>query len=199
MKHKHRNNLARRVNVRPLRRRFLIVCEGESTEPRYFASFRVSKLIIVVKGIGKNTVGLVQEALILRQQENFDEVWCVFDRDQFPADAFNRAISLAQQEGIRVAYSNEAFELWYLLHFHYHDTAISRFDYGDKLTVCLNRTYNKKDPHLDMYSLLHSRQSDAIRHAIRLLESYGDHHNPARDNPVTTVHQLVLSLIEDSR
>ena len=45
-----------------------------------------------------------------------------------------------------------------------------------------------------MYSLLKERQSDAIRNATRLLESYGTRHNPERDNPCTTVHLLVQEL-----
>jgi hypothetical protein len=45
-----------------------------------------------------------------------------------------------------------------------------------------------------MYDLLKERQTDATRNALRLLDSYGPNHNPERDNPCTTVHQLVQEL-----
>ena len=61
----------------------------------------------------------------------FDRVWVVFDRDDF--NDFNEAIALAERKGYKAAWSNEAFELWYLLHFIYLDTAISRADYIKKL------------------------------------------------------------------
>jgi len=104
---------------------------------------------------------------------------------------FNNAITLAQKRGMRAAYSNQAFEIWYLLHFHYHDTALSRDLYGDKLSECLEIKYEKNS--INMFELLESKQNDAIRNAERLLQSYNPH-NPARDNPCTTVHYLVQEL-----
>ena len=45
----------------------------------------------------------------------FDQVWCVFDRDPSrvnnTAQRFNAALRLAEKEDIKVAYSNECFEL----------------------------------------------------------------------------------------
>lgn len=118
----------RRVETRPLRWRCLIVCEGEKTEPHYFEAFPVNaKVEIVVEGQGMNTVSLVDHAVARRDEDgSFDEVWCVFDRDSFPAEHFNLAIDRAAREALLVAYSNEAFELWYLLHFCYLDAAVSR-------------------------------------------------------------------------
>jgi hypothetical protein len=88
----------------------LIVCEGERTEPAYFGSFRVPKDIvsISVRGLGYNTVSLVQEAIKLKSNEDYDQVWCVFDRDSFPVQNFNNALQIAERNDIRVAYSNEA-------------------------------------------------------------------------------------------
>jgi hypothetical protein len=116
----------------------------------------------------------------------------VFDRDSFPAEQFNRALELARQRGIRVAYSNEAFELWYLLHYHYHDVATSRSDYGRMLSERLGIPYRKNSR--EMYELLLNRQPEAIRNAQRLLSFYGPEHNPERDNPSTAVHLLVQEL-----
>jgi hypothetical protein len=50
-----------------------------------------------------------QEAI--NKKEPYHEVWCVFDKDSFLPQDFNGAIQLAKSNRIRVAYSNEAFEL----------------------------------------------------------------------------------------
>ncbi len=117
---------ARPVETRETYERFLIVCEGAKTEPNYFQSFRVPKEVIDIHGIGDNTIRIVEEAIRLKEKDNYDQVWCVFDRDSFPPNRFNAAFILAGENSIKIAYSNEAFELWYLLHFNYYDSAMSR-------------------------------------------------------------------------
>ena len=60
----------RRINVLDTIERFLIVCEGEKTEPNYFQSFRVPKDVIDVRGFGFNTTALVEKALELKNRIN---------------------------------------------------------------------------------------------------------------------------------
>ncbi len=193
MRKKSLSKLKRRKNFRDIRKNFLIVCEGEKTEPYYFEKFRVPKNIFDVKGIGSNTNSLVVKAIELRDSSivTYDEVWCVFDRDSFPAQNFNSAIALAKQNKIKVAYSNEAFEIWYLLHFYFHDSATSRAQYAKMLTERLGFQYKKNNP--SMHDHLFPLQNDAIRNAEKLLASY-DNHSPEKDNPSTTVHLLVIEL-----
>ena len=182
---------SRPVNTREPAPRILIVCEGERTEPAYFDGFRVPSVTIEITGLGKDPLTLVEEAITRRRKSQYDQVWCVFDRDDVPLERFNQALQLAQQQKIKVAYSNQAFELWYLLHFHYCDTPQTRRDYSDSLSRQLGRAYHKNDATL--YRLLLPRQDQAIRHAERLLAQYNPP-NPAVDDPVTTVHKLVQKL-----
>jgi hypothetical protein len=117
----------------------------------------------------------------------------VFDRDKNdknPNDAqnFNAAITLANNRGIKVAYSNDAFELWYLLHFHFYNTGISRKNYQNMLTKLLGHKYEKNSE--TIYEELKNQQPEAIKHAKKLLMEY-DRPNPESDNPSTTVHLLV--------
>ena len=176
--------------------RFLIVCEGEKTEPNYFeamaAELRVS-VNVRIEGLGDNTDSLVEQAIELknRKENNYAQVWCVFDRDLFPANRFNRAIQLAEGNGLFVAYSNEAFELWYILHFEYLQAGLHRDDYKAKLTKHLEKKYEKKST--TIYRELKSRQATAIRHAAKLLLTYGSP-NPEQDNPSTKIHLLVQEL-----
>ena len=182
----------RQVNVRETRQRFLIVCEGTKTEPNYFKKFRVpGKIYVAVEGLGLSPIQLVEEAQRLCQEDDYDQVWCVFDRDSWPMDNFNGALSKARDKKMMIAYSNEAFELWYLLHFNYHDTRIPRSEYAAKLSICFGKAYIKNSE--TTYGDLENRIDNAIRNAERLLDQY-DVSNPATDNPSTTVHLLVQQL-----
>lgn len=174
----------------------LIVCEGEKTEPNYFRAFGLSSAKVRVEGCGANTLSLVKKAIDIRKKskahdEIFDQVWCVFDRDNFPPQNFNAAFDLAVKENIKIAYSNEAFELWYLLHFHYYDSAISRNENKMKLTQLLNHPYKKNSQ--SMHKELLDKQNAAVKNAEKLIKTYNPP-DPGNDNPSTTVHKLVLEL-----
>ena len=184
---------SRKVNIREIKQRFLIVCEGAKTEPNYFKNFRVPKTVIDVKGVGENPSRLVQSAIKLKAEadEEYDQVWCVFDRDDWPPQDFNNAIHKAENHNLKVAYSNEAFELWYVLHFEFLNTGIPRDDYIKKMTKLLGKKYQKNSD--TIYDDLRNRQVNAIRNAEKLLASYNPL-NPGQDNPSTTVHLLVKEL-----
>lgn len=189
--------MARRADVREEIPRYLIVCEGEKTEPSYFAGFHAPSVVVIeIVGAGANTVSVVEEAIARRGRSRYDQVWCVFDRDSFPKERFNDALRRARNEGVRVAYSNEAFELWYLLHFEFCDSALSRETYKPRLSKYLGRPYRKNDP--SMFKALADRQDTAIRNAVKLLACY-DPPNPEADNPSTTVHVLVEELRRHER
>ena len=187
------NRHQRKVDTRNIRERFLIVCEGAKTEPNYFRSFRVNRTIfeVDIRGFGYNTLSLVEKATELKAGNDYDQVWCVFDRDSFPPRIFNDAFEKAKREGIKIAYSNEAFELWYLLHFQFYDSAMKRKEYGKMLSKELGHKYEKNSD--TIYEELLDRQAAAIRNSKRLHASYFPC-NPERDNPSTTVFELVEAL-----
>jgi hypothetical protein len=196
-KRKQAKALKRKVYIRNPRDKFLIVCEGAKTEPNYFRSFRLtSSCVKDVFGIGDNTEELVRRTIEYKKTAGrygirYDQIWCVFDKDAFPVQNFNDAIALANREGIRVAYSNEAFELWYLLHFDYLCTATNRADYITMLTRKLGTQYQKNSE--AMYQKLFDKQANAIKNAKCLLASYSPCVS-SQNNPSTTVHLLVEEL-----
>ena len=128
------NYRARRSDKQETIQRFLIVCEGEKTEPSYLGSFRGPALVLDIRGFGINPRKLVDKALELEEEGEYEQVWCVFDRDDCDIGDFNGAIQRAESQGVRVAYSNQAFELWFLLHFHFYNTPMHRADYIEKLS-----------------------------------------------------------------
>jgi len=207
---------------RPPRRYFLIVCEGEKTEPNYFESIRAllpSEMVdrVTVEGCGRNTRSLVDFARDKNQKRlssdkpYYYHIWVVFDKDSFPDDDFDNAIKQLEaldlatssnedkRQRWHAAWSNEAFELWYILHFQ--ETtggALSRSTYQGSLETLIKkhcgviRPYQKNAK--DMFSLLREYTPDAIRRAKTALGQQTGK-PPHAQNPATTVHQLVEELL----
>lgn len=94
----------------------LILCAGQ-TEKIYFTKLRNrKKLNNVTVDIYPSNHGdarsVVREAI--KKKDLYSQIWCVFDYDN---DAhFDEAIDLAKSEGLNYAFSNMAFEYWFLLH-----------------------------------------------------------------------------------
>jgi RloB-like protein len=196
---------------------FLIICEGEKTEPNYFKSFKnnVKSFIYTIDtfGEGSNTKDLVKRTIKARDKSSqiYDSVWAVFDKDSFTPNNFNGAIQLAETNGIKCGWTNEAFELWYLLHFQYRNTSMSRDDYKNIIEDEINTQisakskskksikYKYKKNSIDMYSILekYGNQKFAIENSIKLL---GNHNcrNYSNHNPCTKIHLLVQELNGDS-
>ncbi|HMC86551.1 MAG TPA: RloB family protein, partial [Chitinophagaceae bacterium] len=59
-----------------------------------------------------------------------DHYWIVFDKDDAADEDFIQAIELAEKNNIRAAWSNQAFELWIILHYREfrHDCHRSKYD-----------------------------------------------------------------------
>ncbi|GAA3503119.1 hypothetical protein GCM10019016_102290 [Streptomyces prasinosporus] len=124
-------------------RQVYIYTEGEVTEPEYIdiivrngawaESGRTVQHHIAnpnVEGKHRKPLRMVQDAVrTLRKVEreakdaglrrdkdwNWPQVWVLFDRDDH--QGIPEALSLAEKEGVRVAYSHPCFELWRLLHY----------------------------------------------------------------------------------
>ncbi|MBA7541989.1 hypothetical protein ES705_34305 [subsurface metagenome] len=192
----------RRYAFRPQREKILIVTEGERTEPNYFEGFKTiiprGILHVEVIGTGFNTVQVVQAAQKERYDkrgtdEEYDRVWVAFDKDDFPNRDFNNAVFLSKTDNIRCAYSNESFELWYVLHFQYLDTAINRRQYIEILERILSHPYQKNDPKTFYELQSKGNQLQAINWAKKLSANF-DQTNPAQEKPTTAVFKLVKEL-----
>lgn len=181
--------------------KILIVCEGEKTEPNYFRGWvdRICNANLYIDGDGYNTDSLVENYVpkVIEKLErqgivDFDEIWVVFDKDSFSDDNFNRAIQLAENNGYKVAVSNQAFELWYILHYCFLDTCIDRNQYNKMLTQRLGFQYQKNNT--EMYQILEKKQKTAIRNAKKLFDRFTEETSHAQRCPYTTVFQLVERL-----
>ncbi|MEA3451719.1 MAG: RloB family protein, partial [Bacteroidota bacterium] len=86
--------LKRKAPTKPKKAKFLIICEGENTEPSYFNLFKLSNADIEPIGEGYNTLSLVNRAIGIveekeRQGRKYNQIWCVFDKDDFSNFDFN--------------------------------------------------------------------------------------------------------------
>lgn len=215
----------------PKRRSFLIVCEGEQTEPNYFKA--ISRCLprnmvenVVVEGVGgtpdyllKYAQTKIEERKALGQPP-FYHVWLVFDRDNFEhftdtilaverRNAENAHVCAAARpvEHWHCAWSNEAFELWYILHFREQlGGGVSRRQYQEMLQLDIRKQlgesgyiYQKNDPF--MFRRLAPHTLLAVDRAARGLRKQQEEHGQdcAAMNPATCVHLLVKELLSYMR
>lgn len=194
----------RAVGTRDLKRRILVICEGTATEPNYFkvckTHFRATLRELKVRGLGKAPSTLVHKAKGIRLQEEaktggvFDEVWCVFDRDDFGAN-FDQAIRDAGNEGFEVAYSNPCVEVWFCLHFRNLEEPVTRDELFRWMALHLGRLYDKADAGL--FDDLQPHMEIAHQRAAALVGKHSNQPgglNPGQHNPLTRLHELMRSL-----
>ncbi len=204
---KRHSTVRQEKNERSIKNTFLIYCEGKNTEPTYFKSFPVTTdTEVKAIGLGRSKTALVQKVLELTESIEKDaeqQIWIVFDRDikydnvsQGNQD-FNEAIQLAQQNNLKCAYSNDCFELWFVLHDELMESALHRTQLYKKLSTKLNCNYEKDGKSIDfaksLYAISLPNIENATRNAQKLHQVHGDaaYHE---QNPCTTVYQLVEEL-----
>ncbi|AYZ35066.1 RloB domain-containing protein [Chryseobacterium indologenes] len=195
------------MNSKKMKKTILIVCEGQSEE-LYFKSFPVVTCSVSAVGVGMTKDSLVKKTIELKSQEEYDEVWCVFDMDinqgKKELSAFDNAINKAIVNNINVAYSNDSFELWYCLHFEFIDQQHRRDTYYTTLSKKLNLNYLHEGKRQEYCKAIYKHlnligdQKLAIKRAKKLFLSY--QHLPfSKQNPVTLVYKLVELLNDNIR
>lgn len=153
---------------------------------------------------------MVRQAEQLSQRDTYEKVWCVFDKDDFSAQDFNNAITVAEGLNFGVAYSNQSFEYWLILHFDDHQGGgMHRRDYHGKMNAFLkpyDMEYEGEDSKKvteDMFDLMlendertGKRRLDlAILRAERNYNLF-DHQSPASEESSTTVFRLATELLK---
>ena len=182
----------------------LIVCEGQSEE-LYFKGFKKTNVTIEnMEGLGNSQI--VDYAIELKKKEEYDNYWVVFDMDFDPGkgnsqlSSFDNTISKAKKNELQLAYSNDAFELWLYLHFHYTDQKNHRAYYYKELGKIWGINYEKEGKKYKfaktLFNLIendsNASRSRAKEWAKKLYEKMITL-PPHQQNPVT----LIFELIED--
>lgn len=196
--------------------RYYIFCEGEKTEPLYFDGFKSliednpiyrEMVLIEIEPCGAETLRVVQQAEKYVEKHNIEkgQIWCVYDKDSFPAEHFNaaqqRIEELNQQSDnnleYHAAWSNECIEFWFLLHFVYYTANNSRSEYiktlNHQYSKCGLMGYKKNDKETFSNLLTYGSPKAAIRNAIKILQGNG-YRTPSQIAPGTKVYELVIEL-----
>ena len=229
-KEQEKKDFQRKTNDKEKVHDIIISCEDSVSAPAYFQ--RIIDKLIEDKKITQDSIVIVNQkkvkgsnpTKVLERLKNYNEdgksykdfadKWIVIDRDTprvngggHTAKDFNEAIQNSKSKiskyNVEVAYANDSFELWYLLHFDYIDSAIHRDDINKRLIKKLNTKNKSVFSKLDseniksedytklIFDELLTSQDKAVKHAKKLLLFHGVNHNPEKDNPSTTVHKLV--------
>lgn len=231
-KEKEKKDFKRATNDKHTVDDVIIACEDRVSSPTYFTMIidRLIKekkitqdsIVIVPHDSSTHPTGVLNNLKTYKNKfgkiyKDFDHKWIVIDRDVekvngggHTAKDFNNALQNAKNRrkdlNIEVAYANDSFELWYLLHFEYRTTTIIR----DEIIVQVIKKLKEKEPHKFanlnrdnikkenftklIFETLLPLQPKAIENAQKLLESYGTNHNPEKDNPSTRIDKLVILL-----
>ena len=196
----HRS-LKRRPSSRTPQQRVLVVCEGEYTEPRYFAALknrlRLNTLVVKpTKGVDPRTLVNMASKESQREKRNgerFDFVYCVFDRDSHPQ--FDEASKTARDRGFQLARSWPCFEFWLLLHFEFVRSPYVPTDGTSPCDACI-RDLRK---HLPDYNKGDQTTFDDLWHLLETAIAHGrkasaDAAATGQNNPSTEIHELVAHL-----
>lgn len=142
------NKYKRKTPSLELRDKVLVLCGGK-TEEIYFNKFKqkyrsglknVTVKITTCKY--SNPIAIVDEAISL--QNDFDEIWCVFDKDDFKD--FDEAIrKSARYPKVNCAFSNEAVEYWFTLYFSNKTGPINRKKLNEMISKQFDVEYDKSN------------------------------------------------------
>lgn len=192
----------------------MILTEGTKTEPYHFEGFKKAiestgrKVVLIeIIGVGQATTKLLPFADELIEKYHLEkaDIWLLTDKDDFPDDQFNQLVIQCVRRNRtchlnnywHCAWSNECFELWFILHFSFYQAAATREDYYCLLKEQFRKLgftgYRKNSP--DIFDLLvrYGSPKSAIRFARKLYEEKKSL-SPAKALPCTTVYELVMEL-----
>ena len=195
--------------------RYYIFCEGEQTEPLYFDGFKrlieanpiyKDMVLIEIEPCAAETMRVIGMAERYIRENGIErgQIWCVYDKDSFPAGDFNgvaERVDKLNQENPKLQYhaawSNECVEFWFILHFAYYTSNNHRADYikflNDKFRELGIGKYQKNMK--DIFDILMERGNPklAIRYAKRITKE-GEGKTPSEIASGTKVYELVEEL-----
>ena len=207
----------RPIRIRRYAYLFLIVCEDQKTEKDYFESFRDAfperTVYLRTIGTGLDPKGVVERAieerrsLSIEAEKEVDMIWAVFDKDDADLNVakrqrFDEAFRIAAEEKIKLAFSNEVFELWLLLFLT--DVKSDQLLPRKEIYTLIQEEIRKIDRFADfvykhgnteVLNIITSIDNEeaATARAAFLLDAHAGKH-PIDANPSTRVHLLVKEI-----
>ena len=197
--------------------RYYIFCEGQQTEPQYFNGFKKyiesnpiykDMVLVEIEPCGAETMRVIGQAeeYVRKNKITKGQIWCVYDKDSFPAERFNGVLERAealnlQNEDVRyhAAWSNECIEFWFILHFANYISNNHRSEYieflNNKFVELGIGKYAKNMENIFDVLLEHGNPKLAIRYAKRIINEHQGM-TPTMIAPGTKVYELVEELVK---
>jgi RloB-like protein len=178
-------------------KKILILSDGTETEPNYFKALKLAWRLSAIE-VPSHPIGQAKQVVEKAQKlsKDYDEVWCVVDKDDLSATIFDAAIASCKGN-IHVAWSNESFELWFVLH--YTNAPARGLDARKRYLVQLDQfigsDYGKAE---DNWSILEPYLETALLNADRLMAQYTEGELPSASCPGTRVQNL-MRLLQSER
>lgn len=147
----------------------------------------------------KHVLSTAEEYIEKTNIAQYDRAWIVVDKDSFTADNFKSIFEKARESKFCIAYSNECYELWLLLHFKDIYNFKNRQNIIKELNFEFKKAFGKeydKASH-NVYVMVKDRQTKAIERAkeiIKRIEQNEGEVNPYNNNPSTFLHLLIECL-----
>jgi RloB-like protein len=181
------SDIARRAANRDEAVRVLVASNGTSTEVSYFKGLRSAYRRSNIKVIGKRGAPerLLKHAKHLQAIDEFDEVWCVFDVDEFDLSAL---VSDAKAADVRIAMSNPCFEVWLLLH---HDDRRAPFQSAKEAERALKGLL----PHWSKSNTCFEDFQQGVLNAVERARDLDPTGEDYQRNPSSGVWQLILVVL----
>ena len=195
--------------------RYYIFCEGEQTEPQYFMGFKrlieenpiyKDMVLIEIQPCAAETMRVIgmAERYVRKNGIQKGQIWCVYDKDSFPASDFNGVALRAKQLNLEnpelqyyTAWSNESIEFWFVLHFAYYTANNYRTEYisflNDKFQELGIGKYQKNMNNIFDILMKKGTPKLAIRYAKKMIKE-GKGKTPAEIAPGTKIYELVEEL-----
>lgn len=169
-----------KVKQKEVNRRILILCEDEKSSLLYFKGFKKDEefkrhlsavLVDVIHPHDYSPKGLLSSAKekirkAKKESNPYDEVWLVFDKDGHKniPEVFNEA----KESKIKIAFSNNCFEYWVLLHFEYTTRTFSKCDSIIKY-IKEKKHIEDYDKSKDVFPILKNKIKKAIDNNQKML------------------------------
>ena len=195
--------------------RYYIFCEGEQTEPLYFEGFKQliednpiykDMVLVEIEPCAAETMRVIgmAERYVCKNGIDRGQIWCVYDKDSFPAKDFNGVAERVDKLNLEnpelqyhAAWSNECIEFWFILHFAYYTSNNHRTDYirflNNKFAELNVGRYQKNMENIFDVLLKYGNPKLAIRYAKRIIGD-GNGKTPTDIAPGTKVYELVEEL-----
>jgi hypothetical protein len=192
-------SLQRKQATREQYPRILVLCEGEKTEVFYIKDFckvfMPKRVVVEIRKCSQgNTPRKIVEYAIQQKEEDFDKVYCVFDKDEHPC--FYDAIKACDGENIIAIPSVPCFEYWFVLHFEETTRPYAKtgqYTIGEKVKKHIRKYITSyREGAKGIFFKTKNNLEIAIKRAKDVEKQNKEN---GTDNPSTKVYQLIEDLL----